>query len=263
MENLCKFIRDFFDKNFGEKEELENDKKQEDVRTIYDIIGIVAVVITLIVNMTGFYIYLFNIQFFNIWNIDPIYYENGFLLNRIIYFLSVGLICLLFVITASEKFDIRVFIVFCFTILLLGYPQISSVNVITWILYAIFVFFIYFCICKHRIFRKIRCFISNYSTFNDILKNVLTLFFSLFIVITLLGIINTKGKVKYKVIESRDNRCEVILYSTADYYIVSNCEEKDNILYIDNRKYKQINPNNINFEIKDYKKALPLSKLNQ
>lgn len=231
---------------------LEDNK--DSIQSVLNMALIVTSVVGFVSGIWSFGIYLFDMQYFNRWNIDMIFYANVSFMNKLIYIIGIVCILLLFIIFVSDdlkKIKLQTLFFVLFNILLGISNGINNGLGFSWITsYIIVPLVIYFLILKSDLFVKLRKNLKKYEVINNIAKPILILIFSVFLVLIFYGIIDAYFlKKEYKIIQDDSNQCQVILYSTKDYHIVSNCIMYENNLSIDKDVQKKISAEGIEYEI--------------
>ena len=132
----------------------------------------------------------------------------------------------------------------------------QGLNVSNFILHFISSFILFFVLlffakskCVRSIMKNIVNYISRLSkekisdNIYNIFLDVICFVISFFLSIIIIGMCELLVKKEYKIIETNQtNECSVVLYSTKDYFIVSECEtdEEKNKLTISKGKVKKI-----------------------
>lgn len=218
----------------------------------------------------SFSLYVIRKLYFCRWGIDIAFYSEDNIICQLIYFF--GCACfLIFILLFLDKVinstklsehekDKRMLKGFMFYLLfscLLNSNQFfeqgfTLYNTVLYFIFSTVIFIVMAKQTKNNFFKKkiislinylrsknIDIKIDRYNKFLDILSIIIAVLLS----IIAIGMIQTFFKMDYRIIETNQpNECSVVLYSTKDYFIVSECEidKEKNELFIDKDKVKKI-----------------------
>ena len=210
-----------------------------------------------------FFRYVFNMYFLNYWKIDDIFNVNHSFANLLIYLCFIILILAIIMITLLDQKTIRkkvkLFIYFFIIVLVTG----NNFSFTFGYFFNHFVLsLIAYCYCIF-IDKKIRIFVETnsnvlinkiYSIRTEIVS-ILLIPVSIFIAVASFALLFAYFQNEYKIIRENNVVSQVVLYSTKDYYIVAECEEKNNILYINSNIQQKISTNDLITEIIEFDKV--------
>lgn len=218
----------------------------------------------------SFSFYVIRKLYFCRWGIDITFYSEDNIIYQLIYFF--GCACfLIFILLFLDKVinstklsehekDKRMLKGFMFYLLfscLLNSTQFfeqgfTLYNTVLYFIFSTVIFIVMAKQTKNNFFKKkiislinylrsknIDIKIDRYNKFLDILSIIIAVLLS----IIAIGMIQTFFKMDYRIIETNQpNECSVVLYSTKDYFIVSECEidKEKNELFIYKDKVKKI-----------------------
>lgn len=218
----------------------------------------------------SFSLYVIRSLYFCHWGIDIFFYNEDNVIYKLIYFF--GCACFLsFVflfldkVINSNKFNEREknrkgligFLIYLIFTFLLSSNQLiergfTIYNIILQFNCSAISFFVIAIQAKNNLFKKIITSVINYSkTKNNDIKidiynkfvNILSIIVPVFLSVIVVGIFEICFKKDYRIIETdQSNECSVVLYSTKDYFIVSECEidDENDELFIYKNKVKKI-----------------------
>lgn len=256
------------------KDLMNLNKKGKDLLiTISTILGILALILTAVLLIYQFMVYIYEMQWFYYWSINEKFYikNNTDIINGLIYGFSI--ICILILILLSmykipkgeEKNKRDWFILFLFFLFLnamLGLKDIYQKgllleNAIVYIIGSIIIFLLikYYAKKAKEFFIKFKEDSNFDKTLKDIALDILLLIVGIFISIVAMGNARCFFERDYEII-SDDNKCNVILYSSSNYYIVSDCniDDKNNTLIVHKGTQRKIDNFNISCEIITFSK---------
>lgn len=235
----------------------ENEKSQQmfkDVLVLIStILGILVVLLTGFTLIYQFLVYLFELQWFNYWDINETFYNksNTDIINSLLYgFFTICLFMLLILamrgITNSQskenkmrrlKIQIQYFLIYavCYSLFALKDFYRYGLNIYLVFIHIIILVITLFVMKYYA--KKANMFIENIKNkekylLKDILLDFLILVISVFVVTIIMGNVNAWVKRDYPIIKN-DTNCNVLLYSADNYYIIAECEinDKDLIVY--------------------------------
>jgi len=233
------------------------------LQSISTLIVIFTAVVGFFISIGRFLVYLVDIQYFNYWNIDMIFCENASFINNFIYMFCIVCVLILFVLFASRKFVfilLQCIIFVAFNILIgiteginYGFDCLWLINyiIIPLVIYIIIRIYIY----NLKFVIELKELLNKYLEFSALANSTLILIFSLFVALTIFGIAAVCFQKEYRIIKGQEIINQVVLYSTKDYYIVAECEEKNNILYINSNIQQKISTNDLITEIIEFDKV--------
>lgn len=255
------------------KELLKTDKNTKELlKLISTILGIIAVVLTAITLIYQFGIYLYEIQWFNYWGINETFYvkNSSEIINELMYGFSI--VCILMILSivmykldnnkkSTKKDWITFFLFFLVINGLLGiktfYRNGFSLEYIFAFLTATVVSFL----CIRKFANKTIDDLIKIKETKDLdvslqdlaLTSLITIIIT-FAFVIIWGNVNTLLKKEYMIIQTEE-KCEVILYTGIDYYIVSDCiiDSGEKTLKINNTKQTKIDNSNVTYEYKIFK----------
>lgn len=248
-----------------------NGLSSSDVVTILDkaktIVELTIGIGTILSVVFGFFTYVVQSLYFNYWEIDIFYYNEDNLIYNLIYFFC-GSCFLVFTFIFLEKNinsdknkikNIVIgFLFYLITFYLLNMNSLfkQGLNVSNFILHFISSFILFFLLlffakskCVSSIMKNIVNYISRLSkekisdNIYNIFLDVICFVISFFLSIIIIGMCELWVKKDYQIIETNQpNECSVVLYSTKDYFVVSECkmDEEKNKLTIYKGKVKKI-----------------------
>ncbi len=240
---------------------------------IKTIIGIITGLSAMLFVVCNFCTYVVICEYFNYWGIDTDLFviDKSNLIN--IWLLIFCFFCLLLFIFIfldkvinSNKFNEKekiarglmgysIYLIFAF---LVSSNQLAEFDFTFYIFLSLFtcftILFYFFSIIvkskKYQIFREesinlIDNLINKKVTFKieDVFLTVLSIIIALFLSFKIIGIFESWVKKDYRIIENNQpNECSVVLYSTKDYFVVSECkiDEEKNKLTVYKDKVKKI-----------------------
>lgn len=240
---------------------------------IKTIIGIITGLSAILFVACNFCTYVVICEYFNYWGIDTDLFviDKSNLIN--IWLLIFCVFCLLLFIFIfldkvinSNKFNEKekiarglmgysIYLIFAF---LVSSNQLAEFDFTYYIFLSLFtcftiLFYLFSIIVKSKKYQILReefiNFIDNLinknNTFKieDVFLTVLSIIIALFLSFKIIGMIELWVKKDYRIIETNQpNECSVVLYSTKDYFIVSECEidGENNKLSIYKNKVKKI-----------------------
>lgn len=257
-----------------------NKKKKEILINISTIVGLIAVLLAAFVIVCQFAIYIYDMQWFNYWNIDSIFYikSNTDIINGLLFGFS--LICVYLLLSLAlygmskikeEKDDINkkirtkdkiyFFAIFSFCYLLLGlkdlyFHDFSRERILTHFTGIVISLWL-----MKRNSNKIgeylekqrKDFIFN-RTIKDILIDLLAGVVIIFVSVIIIGNITALVKNDFKIV-MLEEKCNVILYSTNDYYITAKCEIYNiDKIKIYRKEQTKIDNYNVSYQSKNFSK---------
>lgn len=249
--------------------EIGKEQKKSPLNKFSTILGILALILTGLVAIFQFLHYLYEMQWFNYWGIDKIfYYQNSTdIMNNLIYYFVISLI-IIFLFSQMyknlyyESTTIKDWIKFLFLFLifytgfyLTNIPNFDLIGKIAVYIIGVIICLIIMWHYTKKLFRFINIIKKSEYTFiifKDVIENLLIMVISIFVVIVLLGFINVYGTNEYKIIKNNNETCDVILYSTADYYIIASCEIENNDLTIYKNTQRKIDNYNVIYQTKKF-----------
>ena len=246
-----------------------NDLQSLEIKTsmnkIRSLIELVIGIWTILTVIFSFMLYIRNLYFFNSWGINIAFYSEENIIYKLIYFL--GCACFLIFISIfldavinstklsdkEKKVKLLIgFLIYSFFFFILSINQFveqgfTFYNALIQFTCSTIIFIMVVRQTKNKFFKKTIVKFINYlgiktdiyNKFLDILGVIIAVLLSIIII----GVILTILKKDYRIIETdQPNECSVVLYSTKDYFVVSECEidEKNNELAIYKGKIKKI-----------------------
>lgn len=246
--------------------------KIDGIKTIPSIFQVLVICLSFIVIIFQFASYIYDMQWFNYWGIDKSFYTQNSIdiINNLIYSVCILLILAFFSIEVYKCINDDYYsffhwlkIIFCYIlswILLtpsLFYKENFNINYfISNIIGSMVTFFlIIFYIKKlNKLINKFKDSDYTFMLYKEFFHNLLIIFVAVFISTIILGNINVTLNKKYRIIDNEASY--VVLYSQSDYYIVANCEIKNDELVIFRNTVKKIDNYNIIYEWRNFGKII-------
>lgn len=259
---------------------VSNNKKndfREILKNLSAILGILTILMSGLVIVYRFLVYLFEIQLFNYWSIDYSFYNNKISIIDDLMFdfviVCIGVFfCSLMISVRNKKLNNLDKIKYWFAILsmfavcyiILGLKEFLKFNfnfsliiIHTFCLIIAFVCLMFFSKKLENFYSRWKENKNNEISSKNIITEILIFINSLFVSVIILGFVNVYVNKDYKIIMNDSNQCNVILYSTKDYYIVADCKIDDkNLTVYNSETQRKIDNYNIISKWKKFEKII-------
>lgn len=229
---------------------------------IIQLLGITGTMLTAVLILYQFGIYLYDMQIFNYWNIDLSFYKtDSQIINSLLY--SFFIICwgILLSLSIPKKSDKKIIVIdqvkdwiwylllyiIFYALLSTNYFYRYGINLCTicFMLIGAGITFILIKFFSNKIFMCLHAIkYKKFYLLSDIFFHILIGVISVFISIIIYGNLRPNFAKEYRIIEI-DNSCKVILYSCDEYYVIADCKKNGKTLSI----YKNTNRKIDNYEI--------------
>lgn len=262
-------------------------KKEKDILiNISTILGITVILTTAIMIIYQFAIYIYDMQWFNYWSIDCTFYVKNSteIINGLLFGFCILCFCVFFALAlygisnknhiaddmkkTSKIKDIFWFLlIYAFTYFLIGLRDLYYYNFSRERIFIHFIgIFLSLALMKHYTNKFLKLLKKNEDvnplkkSIKDLLIDFLAIVITTFITMMILGNINSIFKNNYKIVTNND-QCNVILYSSSEYFIVAKCKiDNNNTITIDKNSQKKIDNHNVEYQLKTFKRIIKRNK---
>lgn len=262
-------------------------KKEKDILiNISTILGITAVLMTTIMILYQFAIYIYDIQWFNYWSIDSTFYEKNSteVINGLLFGFAILCLCIFFSLAmygiskkndktpdkkkTSKIKDLLTFLaIYTFTYFLIGlkdlyYYDFSGERIFIHVIGIIFSLLLitYYTNKVLKLLERKDDVNPLKKTIKDLLIDLLAIIIAVFISMMMLGNINSIFKNNYKIITNND-QCNVILYSSSEYYIIAKCDiDEKNAMTVYKKSQIKIDNYNVEYRLKEFTRVTKNNK---
>lgn len=253
----------------------QNIKKRNSIKlsSVSEVLGILAILATCFVFIFQFSAYLYEMIWFYYWGIDKSFFtqDSMNIINNLMYSIFILLVIVILFIEMHKTLNttnnkktrwFKFIIVFIFFYTIFSIKSFYKYDLITFFISYIggMLICLYILRLYTRKFDKIVDMYNNLDSLfiypKELIQNLLFIIIMIFIVIIIFGLCNANFTKDYKIIAKNNNACNVILYSTKDYYIIANCQIKNNDLVVYSDTLQKIDNYNIIYEWRSFEKII-------
>ncbi len=251
-----------------------NESNSNAIKTIPSILQVLVIFLSFVVIIFQFASYTYDMQWFNYWGIDKSFYmQNSMIIvNNLVYSICVFLILVFFAIEVYKNLNdkrckvsnwLKIIFAYILSCIILSptifYSENFNINNLISNVFGIIVSFGLMILYIKKTTKFVNKFKeANYvfMLYKEFFQTLLITFIAIFVSTIILGNINANFTRDYKISTNYDNEYITILYSTNDYYVVANCEIKDNNLIIYKDTQRKIENYDVIYEWRKFDKII-------